>query len=107
MNSTFLLFMFKNIFKDIGFTCLTGSDIVNSIKFDHMTSLARLDLSNSSGDNKLFSNLLNQCITLKSLNLSYCLKVTDEMFMMATLNSKLEELNLSFIKQVIIAEEKS
>jgi hypothetical protein len=67
-----------------------------------MRALTRLDLSNSSGDNKLFSNLLNQCITLKSLNISYCLKITDDMFTMASINSKLEELNLSYIKQVIL-----
>ena len=80
------MFTNKIKIKDIGFTCLTGADMVNCVKFEHMRSLKRLDLSNSSGDNRLFSNLLNKCVTLKSLNLSYCLKLNDEMFTMASLN---------------------
>ena len=82
--------------------CLSSPpDLVTCVKFENMRALTRLDLSNSSGDNKLFSNLLNQCVSLKSLNISYCLRITDDMFTMASINSRLEELNLSYIKQVI------
>ena len=70
------------------------------IKFENMSLLNKLDISNTNGENKLVSNLLNKCSSLKSLNISYCLKISDEAFTSATLNCQLEELDLSFVKQV-------
>ena len=75
---------------------------INVIKFENMISLNKLDLSNSSGENKLVSSLLSKCLSLKALNISYCLKITDEAFTSASISSRLEELNLSYAKQVKI-----
>lgn len=84
---------------DIGFNCLIGLDL-NSIKFENLTSLHKLDLANSNGDNTLVSSLLLKCVSLQSLNISYCLKITDDTFTSATIKSQLQELNLSYIKHI-------
>jgi hypothetical protein len=84
---------------DIGLSSLIGLD-VSLIKFENLTALHKLDLANSNGDNKLVSSLLNKCASLQWLNISYCLKITDETFTSATIKSQLQELNLSYINHI-------
>lgn len=66
-----------------------------------MANLYKLDISNTACDNKLISVILKKINTLKVLNLNSCLRLGDEMFQMSEIKSPIEDLNLSFVKNVI------
>jgi hypothetical protein len=75
---------------------------IDNINFQNLSCLKKLDLSNSSGDDKLISKLLKQCSSLKNLSLSYSLKISDEAFTNDFINCNLEDLNLNYTKVNLI-----
>lgn len=85
--------------KDSGFENLIGME---NISFRNMQSLVHLELDGTNGDNRIFSKVLNECNNLKTFNIGNCIRVSDETFTLAEINAPLEELNVNFLKEVIL-----
>ena len=79
---------------------MLNTPVVN-IHFDKLKNLTKLDLSNSKASNELIFKLLRTSISLKSLNLKKCTGLDDNLFYGLSINSPLEELDISFVKTVI------
>ena len=95
----FYLFFYILLSKtDHGFDSLL--DDINRINFDNLENLTSLDISCSKSNDKIVEKLFKSSKTLKSINLSYCSKITDNLFIGLSINCPLEELNLSFVQQV-------
>jgi F-box and leucine-rich repeat protein 2/20 len=86
------------LLNDTGFDSLLTINIDN-ILFERFQSLVHLDISNSKGDNQFVSKILRNSRTLKKVNLSYCIKLTDEAFI--SINCPIEDLDLNFLAKVI------
>ena len=84
---------------DTGFDSLLPMEH-SYIRFENLSNLTNLDISNSSGDNDLIRLLLINSSSLKCLNLSYCYKITDDLFTNLKITCQLKELNLNFLRQV-------
>lgn len=67
-----------------------------------MRSLTRLEIDGSRCDDKLVATILNQCVSLKFLNIGNCMGLKDSIFSLADINAPLEELDLAFLKQVFL-----
>ncbi len=83
-----------------GFDSL-GSFNLDDVRFDRLEQLTTLDLSMSNGDNKVLANILRNCKLLSDLDVSNCIKLTDEMFTLTpAIGARLEQLNLSMNRHV-------
>lgn len=61
-----------------------------------LKSLTDLDLSSSEANNEAFALILNNCTRLKSLNLSWCVNLSDAAFTTKTINAPLQNLDVSY-----------
>jgi hypothetical protein len=83
-----------------GFDSLSSYNL-DDVRFDRLAHLTTLDLSMSNGDNKVVASVLRNCRLLSHLDVSNCIKLTDEMFTLTpSIEARLEQINLSMNRHV-------
>jgi hypothetical protein len=104
-----LIFYVFNHLKCLASLELTGTGFgevsteeLERLDFGLLINLHTLDLSASKSCNKIVAKILQNCESLKKLDISACKELTDDMFKVQQIRAPIQDLDLSFSNVCLI-----